>query len=177
MIRTQTVSTCSDDLNKQGWWCTHLVGSCLLSHLHTTWPRLCKVDGTVCFREVKELSVLLLERWVLSVFINLTNNSFSFNAPHLPVNPVWLTFGLRPRLPLTFLNDFTGFLLFERSSCFSGTDAWLSTFTRPPLFFERSSGWIRGRTPPLDMVTPRRSCGIKHFRNKDFDHVLSYNTE
>lgn len=74
-----------------------------------------------------------------------------------------LTFGLRPRLPLTFLKVLVGFLLFKRSSCLSVTDAWLSTFTRPPLFLESSSGWIRGRTPPFDMVTPRRSWWKKHF--------------
>lgn len=68
-----------------------------------------------------------------------------------------LTFGLRPRLPFTFLGGLTGFLLFECSAGLSGTVAWLSTFTRLPLFLDRSSGWIRGRTPPFEMVTPRRS--------------------
>lgn len=67
-----------------------------------------------------------------------------------------LTLGLRPGLPLPFL--VVGFLmLLTRSALFSGTVTWVSTFTRLPLFLDNSSGWIRGRTPPFDMVTPRRS--------------------
>ena len=66
------------------------------------------------------------------------------------------TLALRPGLPFPFLME--GFLmLLTRGSLFSGTVTWVSTFTRLPLFLDRSSGWIRGRTPPFDMVTPRRS--------------------
>ena len=69
---------------------------------------------------------------------------------------VKLTLGLRPGFPLPFLT--AGFFgLLERASLFSGITTWASTFTRLPLFLDSSSGWMRGRTPPLEMVTPFRS--------------------
>lgn len=75
----------------------------------------------------------------------------------------WPTFGFRPRLPLTFFEGLTALVLLARNAFFSGTDAWLSALTRLPLFLERSSGWMRGRTPPFEMVTPRRSWKTSNF--------------
>lgn len=88
----------------------------------------------------------------------------------------WLTFGLRPLLPLTFLKGLMDFLLLELSSGFSETGAWLSTFTLPPLFLERSSGWILGRTPPFDMVTPRKSWQKKYKQSLKLFNYTAYNT-
>lgn len=125
----------------------------------------------VCFRKCKKNDQLQppdsTVGKMVSVSVHESNKHFLCNILRPWWSPIslciltillcWLTFGFRPRLPLTFLKDLTGFLLFERSSAFSGMDVWLSTFTRPPLFFESSSGCIRGSTPPFDMVTPRRS--------------------
>lgn len=77
-----------------------------------------------------------------------------------------LTFGFRPRLPFTFFTVLTGFLLFDCSAGLSATVAWVSTFTRLPLFLDRSSGWIRGRTPPFEIVTPRRSWQKREAKGK-----------
>lgn len=80
-----------------------------------------------------------------------------------------LTLGLRPGFPLLFLEDLL--LLFTSLSVFSGAVICESTFTLPPLFLESSSGWIRGRTPPFDMVTPLSSCTIPHQNTSD---ILSW---
>lgn len=73
-----------------------------------------------------------------------------------------LTLGLRPGFPLLFL---LGFLMGFLFALFSGTVTWVSTFTLPPLFLESSSGWMRGRTPPFDIVTPLSNYSIIHQNN------------
>lgn len=105
-----------------------------------------------------------------------THQKHTISPPFSPRGLSRPTFGLRPGLPLLFLRGLTGFFL-ARSSRFSGTAACVSTLIRAPLFLESSSGWIRGSTPPFDMVTPRRSWGRRHKRRGGFGKRTVLNIE